>query len=88
MFENKGIENLQAINIKNNINIIDFLVACNLARSKTDARNLISGKGISINQNIIEDISKIVSIQDFGEDIIVRKGKKTFVRVILEKKEE
>lgn len=87
LFENKGKTNLEAIKFQDNISIVDIMVSCNLAKSKSDARNLISGKGISISNNIIQDFSKLISIQEFGEDIIIRKGKKTFVRVILEKKE-
>ena len=60
------------------IGILDLLVNTKLAPSKREARNLISGKGIAVDDAIIEDPNAVVEI---GEQIILRKGKKVFLKV-------
>ncbi|MCH5206515.1 MAG: tyrosine--tRNA ligase, partial [Oscillospiraceae bacterium] len=60
------------------IGILDLLVNTKLAPSKREARNLISGKGISVDDVIIEDPNAQIEI---GEQIILRKGKKVFLKV-------
>ena len=60
------------------IGILDLLVNTGLAPSKREARNLVAGKGIAVNDNIIEDANAVVEIN--GE-IILRKGKKVFLKV-------
>ena len=63
------------------IGILDLLVNTKLAPSKREARNLISGKGVAVNDVIIEDPNTVIEI---GEQIILRKGKKVFLKVIAE----
>ena len=60
------------------IGILDLLVATKLAPSKREARNLVSGKGIAVDDKIIEDANEIV---DLTNEIILRKGKKVFLKV-------
>ena len=60
------------------IGILDLLVNTKLAPSKREARNLIAGKGISVDDVIIEDPNAQIEI---GEQIILRKGKKVFLKV-------
>ena len=61
------------------IGILDLLVNTKLAPSKREARNLISGKGIAVDDVIIEDPNAVIEI---GEQIILRKGKKVFLKVV------
>ncbi len=60
------------------IGILDLLVATKLAPSKREARNLVSGKGISVDEKTIEDPNAVV---DLSKEIILRKGKKVFLKV-------
>lgn len=60
------------------IGILDLLVNTKLAPSKREARNLISGKGIAVNDEIIDDPNKQI---DLASEVIVRKGKKVFLKV-------
>ncbi len=60
------------------IGILDLLVSTKLAPSKREARNLVSGKGIAIDDAVIEDPNAQIEIN--GE-VIVRKGKKVFLKV-------
>lgn len=60
------------------IGILDLLVSTKLAPSKREARNLVSGKGIAVNDVVIEDANAQIEID--GE-VIVRKGRKVFLKV-------
>ena len=60
------------------INICDLLIKVNFASSKSEAKRLIFGRGIKINNKIVEDINLIVTIE---EDKIISLGKSKFVKV-------
>ncbi len=60
------------------IGILDLLVNTKLAPSKREARNLISGKGVTVDDVVIEDPNALIEI---SESVILRKGKKSFVKV-------
>ncbi len=57
------------------IGILDLLVATKLAPSKREARNLIAGKGIAVDDVVIEDPTAQIAIET---EVIIRKGKKVF----------
>ena len=61
-----------------NIGILDLLVNTKLAPSKREARNLISGKGIAVDDVVIDDPNAQI---DLAKEVIVRKGKKVFLKV-------
>ena len=67
------------------MNICDLLVACSLTKSKGEARRLIAGGGVSIGDNKISDDSFCISkeLLDENSSFLIRKGKKTFHRVIV-----
>ena len=66
------------------IGILDLLVATKLAPSKREARTLIAGGGISVNDEKINSIDKLLKTDDFKENyVIIKKGKKTFMKIIL-----
>ena len=52
--------------ISKGINIIDLVSQNGLASSKSDARRILKNRGIKINDKIIEDEKKIVSLKDFS----------------------
>ena len=62
------------------IGILDLLVATKLAPSKREARNLIAGKGIAVDDVVIEDPTAQIAIET---EVIIRKGKKVFHKAIL-----
>ncbi len=89
LFSNKGIsDNMSFINIskdKLGINIIDLLIETNLVTSKSEARRLIEQNGISINQEKVSSVDKVISLEDLNDNfIIIQKGKKIFLKVIFE----
>jgi tyrosyl-tRNA synthetase len=89
LFSNKGIsDNMSFISISKNklgINIIDLLIETKLVTSKSEARRLIEQNGISINQEKISSVNKIIGLEDLNDNfIIIQKGKKIFLKVIFE----
>ena len=61
------------------IGILDLMVAAKLVNSKREARTLIAGKGVAVNDVIVEDPNAEITID--GE-VIIRKGKKVFHKVV------
>jgi len=89
LFSNKGVsDNMPSTNIskeKLDINILDLLVEINLASSKSEARRLVEQNGISINQIKENDVNRIINEIDFKDGfIVIQKGKKVFLKVILD----
>ena len=62
------------------IGILDLLCATKLAPSKREARNLVSGGGIAVDDVKIEDSNTQIEIKDF---VVIRKGKKVFHKATL-----
>jgi tyrosyl-tRNA synthetase len=60
--------------------IVDMLVVLGLAPSNSEARRLIDGGGVSIEAEKIEDSTLELAIEDI-DGKLVRKGRKTFLRV-------
>ena len=60
------------------IGILDLMVAVKLVNSKREARTLIAGKGVAVNDVIVEDPNAEITID--GE-VIIRKGKKVYHKV-------
>lgn len=65
------------------INILDLMVICNLASSKSDARRLITQGGVSLNDEKVSSIDNIIKADKLAEGVVIRKGKKVFHRVIM-----
>lgn len=83
IFEDKSFD--ESFILKDSINIVDLLVLCKFAKSKSDARNLINGNGISINQKNIKDIHLLVSEAEFSKHFVIKKGKKNYLKITFEK---
>jgi len=69
--------------------VVEVLVASGLASSKADARRGIQGKGFYLNGRPIDDVELGIgeeSLQGPPEArfVILRKGKKNYVRLVLE----
>lgn len=63
--------------------IADALVAGGLASSKSDARRLIEGSGVTINRKPIDQVEPVVRSSDFdGGMAILRKGKSPLILVL------
>lgn len=64
------------------IGVLTLLVKCALAASNGEARKLVQGGGVSIDGEKVADFKMTLSAADFAEERIIKKGKKTFHKVI------
>lgn len=79
VFSGNNSEEMPTIKLdESNINILDLLVITNLAPSKSEAKRLVEQGGISIDNVKVNDINLVVD----KEQVIVQKGKKTYLKVI------
>ena len=65
------------------ITVIDLLVKTSLVPSKKEARRLLEQGGIEINSEKVTDVMKKLSVKDFEQELVIKKGKKTFHKVIM-----
>ena len=65
------------------IGLLDLLVLTKLAASKGEARRLIDQGGISINGEKISDVNLRLGQQELSDSIKIKKGKKSFHKVVL-----
>jgi len=65
------------VSITNDSSLVDVLVDTGLASSKRDARQLLSGGGVSVNGEKVEDVDASLTKENFQNGLaILRKGKK------------
>lgn len=79
-------ENMPTVEISSPTNIIDVLVKCGLCKSNGEARRLVEGGGVSVNDEKIANVSWAVpqEILDKGQ-FILHKGKKNHLKVLIAK---
>ncbi len=82
--ENMPTTTVSRDEIGDGINVIDLLLKAGLIPSKGEGRRLVQQGGIYISENRVETIDLVVTPEDFKDGrIIIRKGKKTFHRIML-----
>ena len=64
------------------IGIVDVLFLSGIVSSKSEGRRLVQQNGISVNGNLV-DLEFKLTKQDLKSGVIIRKGKKNYVRVVL-----
>ncbi len=83
LFENKNTtDNMptETISLTGEVSIIDFLSSLSIIKSKSEARRLIEQGGIIIDNEKKTDLNEILNLNN-KKEFIVKKGKKTFVKV-------
>ena len=65
------------------INIMDLLVVCKLASSKSEARRLVQQGGVFVNDEKVAGIERQITEAELKESVRIRKGKKTFHKACL-----
>lgn len=73
-------KNMPHIEVKEELNIVDFLVNTNICTSKREAREFINSGSITINEEKITDETVIVNKEKTinNDTFVVRKGKKKY----------
>ncbi|MBI4714212.1 tyrosine--tRNA ligase [Candidatus Uhrbacteria bacterium] len=81
MFKEHEIpENIPEHKIASAMLIVDVLVDSGIAKSKSDARRLIEGGGVKLDEKVVEDLEQVV--KPTKEGVLIQKGKRHFVRII------
>jgi tyrosyl-tRNA synthetase len=90
LFEGKGrseqmpTTELTSSDLADGIPLLDLLLKIGMIPSKGEGRRLIQQKGLTVNGRVVEDLNHRVTQADFEDsEAIIRKGKKTFYRLLL-----
>ena len=91
LFENKNnAENMPQVTLSkesfvdNTISLLDIMVTANVAKSKGEAKTLISQGGISLDDEKVTDIFHKIHMVDFEKGyVVLKKGKKIFIKLII-----
>jgi len=76
---NKGIpEDIETVKIDGEKNILDLLCELNFVQSKGEAKRLIQGGGVKIDNNKISDINYTVKVEN---ETILQAGKRKFAKL-------
>lgn len=82
--ENMPSTDLETAQLGGGMGILDLMLLCGLIPSKGEGRRLVQQGGVSIDGKKIDDIAYTVTAADFQDgQIIIKKGKKVFHRVVL-----
>ena len=66
------------------VGLLELLVKCGLAASKSEGRRLVQQGGVSVNDIKVSDPNTSYSETDFANGIVIRKGKKVFHKAIMQ----
>ena len=66
-----------------NIGILNLMVACGLAPSNKQARQLVEQGGVFVNDEKVAAPTMLISREMLAEGVKIRKGKKVFHKAIL-----
>ncbi len=80
----QDVDNMPTVEIVSPTNIIDVLVKCGLCKSNGEARRLVEGGGVAVNDQKIADFAWTVpaEILEKGE-FVLHKGKKVHLKVVI-----
>lgn len=82
IFKNKGIpEDIAEIKAVEGTLLVDFIADNNLAQSKGEAKRLIQGSGVKLDNEKVTDIAKIISFNE-KDSLILQVGKRKFAKII------
>ena len=69
--------------VDGNVDILTLLVKAGLVPSKSEARRAIDQGGVSVNGDKVTDVKKLYSADELKEGIVLRRGKKSYKKVVL-----
>ena len=81
--KNLPVVKIKKLIISNGVNILDIVLQCKLANSKSEVRRIIKNNGLKINNEVVTDVSKIINVNNFdnNNNMKVSHGKKQHVIV-------
>jgi tyrosyl-tRNA synthetase len=82
--ENMPVAELSNENFKDGgIDIVSLVFAAGLATSKSDARRAVEQGGVSVNGEKVTAIDTVIARDIFNEGLVLKKGKKSFKKVVV-----
>ena len=82
--ENMPTTELSAADVGDGIGVLELLVKCGLVPSKGEGRRLVQQGGVVAGNEKVSSIDRTFTADEFaGEGLILKKGKKTFHRVVV-----
>jgi len=82
--ENIPTSELAKEELGESMTVIDLLVKTGLIKTKSEGRRLIEQSGVTVNDNVISEVSATITKSDFQDGkIMIKKGKKVYHRVKL-----
>ena len=83
LFSGKGnAENMPEAKIEPDATILNAIIAAKFADSKGQAKTLVAQGGISLNDEKITDISYKITAEMLNEELILKKGKKGYCKLV------
>ena len=73
-------DNMPSYNLSSEINLVDILLSEKLIVSKGEGKRLINQNAVKVDGKVCDDISQTISPSN--EDIIVKVGKRRFLRIV------
>lgn len=65
------------------VDLITLLVVGGLVGTRSDGRRAIEQGGVTVNGEKETDVRKTYTKDDFGDGIVIKKGKKSFKKLVL-----
>ncbi len=86
VFSGEITENMPTFDLSDkDINIMDLLVIINFAPSKSEARRLIEGGGIKVNNEKVDNVNLLIKDLEINDKhFILQKGKKNIIKIEIE----
>lgn len=84
LFKKHDPSSLEAMKVAEGTHILDLLIMCGFTSSRTEGRNLIKNRGVTINDEVVIDPTIVLKASAFGKEPVVKKGKKNFCRLLIE----
>jgi tyrosyl-tRNA synthetase len=78
LFQSKSSEHLEVIEVIGPIGITQLLAEHGLASSRGEARRLISGNAVRINDELVSDVNLVLGKSN--AELVIQKGKKHFIK--------
>lgn len=75
---------LPASQLDDTISVLELLVQVQFVKSKGEGRRLIEQKGISMNNEVLDNPFATVSKQNLIGGVLFKKGKKNFINIVVE----
>ena len=69
--------------VEGSVAVLDMMLKAGMIKSKGEGRRLIQQGGVTLNDEKVTDVYAALAKADFDNDVIIKKGKKVFHKVVL-----